>query len=236
MSQNLRDVLRRGPECPPIELLIESLESERDSKIRLHASTCPACRAEIALYQGFEAPVEPEEREAVDFIVRRLHQNTAKSKKPSLLERLLSPLRWSPGLGAWAMAAAVVVLSVGLVSQWRTRQAEPVAETEAGKVLRSGTIRIETPLEDVASVPGEIRWEPVAGAASYDVTLSEVDRTVIFHGSFTTNVLVVTGPFSKLIVPGKKVFLTVSARDAGGNELAASGRTAIQMEIQSQTR
>ena len=136
----------------------------------------------------------------------------------------MSPVR----LGGFALAAAAVILSVGLASQWRTRHLEPVGETG---VTRSATIRVETPLDHLAAAPAEIRWQAVEGAGAYEILIAEVDRTVVFHKNFTTPVLPVPLELGSLLVPGKSLTLKITARDAAGKELATSGPLSLRVEL-----
>ena len=57
----------------------------------------------------------------------------------------------------WLVSGGVAVLSIGLISQWRGRQVEPVAESDAPRVMRSRTVQITTPLEELKQAPAEIR-------------------------------------------------------------------------------
>ena len=101
-------------------------------------------------------------------------------------------------------------------------------------MTRSALIRGVEPEGEVAEFPAQIRWEAVAGAASYEVSLMEVDRTVIFHNSFTTPVLEVPVNIRRLVVPGKMVVLSIRATDANGVELAQSGQKKIRVRLSAQ--
>jgi hypothetical protein len=84
-----------------------------------------------------------------------------------------------------------------------------------------------SPKGEVAAFPDRITWDAVPGATEYKVTLSEVDRTVIFDKTFTSNVLELTDEERKLLLPRKTVLLLISASDAAGNEIARSGTTRV---------
>ncbi|MCU1329377.1 MAG: hypothetical protein JWN34_4747 [Bryobacterales bacterium] len=150
--------------------------------------------------------------------------------EPSIWSRLVGAWSLSPSLGGLALAAAAVVLAVGLASQWRDRGSDPVSETQ-GAVLRSTTIRVQTRLENLTSAPAEIRWEPVDGAAVYEVSVAEVDRSEIFHKTFTAPVLLVPADLARLLVPGKTLSFRVTARDASGKEVASSGPLSLRVEL-----
>jgi len=215
VSDLLRQALRRGPDCPPLEALLAGGQAE-------HVSGCAGCQAELALFASFEAPLpaNESERQAIPVIVNRLRP------KPFLARFFGSRAR----LGGLALAAAAVILALGLASQWRTGRLEPVPET-AVPVYRSPVIRVTPPLEDLSRPPAEIRWDAVKGAAVYDVSVAEVDRNIIFNDSLTNPVLSVPASLSKLIVPGKTLSFRVSARDSAGRELASSGSVTLRVRI-----
>jgi hypothetical protein len=222
MNGNLKDALRRGPGCPPMEELLEGGKSAAS-----HAETCPGCQAELTLYGSFETPPSKDELEAVAFIEARLKPVA----QPSLWSRLVGARSFSPsGLGGLVLAAAAVIFAVGVASQWRDRRSDTVSESQ-GAVLRSTTIRVLTPLENLTSAPAEIRWVPVDGAALYEVSVAEVDRSVIFHKTFTAPVLSVPADLATLLVPGKTLSFRVTARDASGKELASSGPLSLRVEL-----
>ena len=102
----------------------------------------------------------------------------------------------------------------------------PVLSPDAASapgVLRSRAVTLVAPVDDVERAPTELRWEPVPGAASYAVTMTEVDRTEVWRAE-------VKGPQAPLpaavrarIVPGKPFQWQVEARDASGAVVAGSG-------------
>ena len=251
MNNGFRQALRHDGDCPPPEELIEAVEHSATSSgqglgheaIVAHAKTCPACQTELALFREFETgAVKPDEREAVDFIVRRLR---GEADAPVVHARPPAPSLWVPSIwgrlagyltpvrmGGFAVAMAALLLTFGVSTQWRLRQAltERGAGSAAGtEIMRSETIRGIVPTGEVAEFPAEIRWNAVAGAAEYDVTLLEVDQNVIFHKTFTTPVLLVPSGVRKLIVQGKTVLLQITAADASGRPVARSGSTRIHV-------
>jgi hypothetical protein len=230
MSMDLREALRHGEDCPAPQVMIEAMEHGGAGRelIAPHVEKCPACQTELAMFRGFEtSEVRSDEKEAVDFIVRRLRGEREPEPAITFWQGLvgwLTPVR----MGGFSLAAAAVLLTVGLNSQFQTRRGvtEPLPESS---VTRSALIRGVEPEGEVAEFPRQIRWEAVAGAVSYEVTLTEVDRTVIFHNSFTTPVLEVPAGIRTLVVPGKMVILSIRATDANGIELAQSGQKKIQV-------
>jgi hypothetical protein len=233
MSQNMREALRHGDDCPTVEILIEAMEHGAAGRpaIASHVEKCPACQTELAMFRGFEAgKVRADEREAVDSIVRRLRRETEPGPAVTFWPRILgwlTPVR----MGGLALVAAAILLTVGLSTQWQTRRGVSDSLPESG-VTRSAAIRGISPQGEVAAFPEQIRWEPVPGAVEYDVTLSEVDRNVIFHKTFTTPALEVPTDIRRIIVPGKTVLLLISARNAAGLEMARSGMIRIVVQHQ----
>ena len=163
-----------------------------------------------------------DELEAVRFIVGRL--NAPAAREP-FWRRLFSP-RW---LGGMALAAAALLVAVGLSSQWRPGHTS-APSTEDG-TLRSATVRITSPTGDLSHLPPAIEWRPVPGALSYALTLQEVDGTVIFYKSITSSPLTLPEKVNKLIVPGKRILLEVVANDGAGTALARSGQVSMRLKV-----
>ena len=235
MNDEFRKALQHGPDCPPAETLIGVMEHGDPGDragINQHLHSCPACQTELAMYRGFEAgEVSADERSAVDFIVKRLQRPAAiVPSTPSLWQRIFTrqqnffTSRW---MGVAALAMAAVLLTIGLTSQSRTgRVNPPVADDQT---LRTSAVTITSPTGEMNESPGFIEWQPLAGAAEYTVTLSEIDGNVIFHKTFTTSRIHLPEEIRNLIKPGKKVLLEVSAENRTGSEIARSGMVSIRV-------
>ena len=220
MSDSLRQALARRPDCPTLEELIEASAAFEE-----HLGHCHACRAELALFRNFEAgEPAPDERGAVRFIVAQLGQLTAPPARETFWQRLFTP-RW---LGGMALAAAALLVAVGLSSQWRLGHTSAPA-TEDG-ALRSTAVRITSPTGDLNQLPPAIEWRPVPGAVSYAIPCREVDGKVILNTYITSSPLILREPVNKLLVPGKKVLLEVVANDGAGIPLARSGQVGIRLQ------
>lgn len=224
MSGNFRDALRHGEDCPATEVMLEAMEhgAGANQAIAAHVKQCPSCQTELALFRSFESgEVEAGERAAVDYIVRGLRNPQSEPWWRRLLA-LGTPVR----LGGFAVAAAALLLTFGLSTQWQSRRSFPPPGPETG-ALRSSAIVGISPQGEVAAFPSIIRWEPVPGASGYTVSLSEVDRNVIFHKNVTSPELEVPKSMLELMVPGRTVLLTIAATDASGSQIAQSGQIRV---------
>ncbi len=233
IDQTIRKALSHGPDCPPLEQLLEAVENRQaNSKIVQHADSCAACKTEIALYERFsDDSVLTSERSDVAYVVRRLRgvQTPPPSKGlGAWLRALWTSISVRPALaGGFAMVAAAALFFIGLPAPKQIKV--PVAESDA-IVLRSSSIRVSTQLDDLKEFPEEIRWEPVRTANSYDVTLAEVDRTARFHKNVTTPSIHVPEETRTMVVPGRPVVLHIVALDANGREVADSGPLLIHVQ------
>ena len=91
---------------------------------------------------------------------------------------------------------------------------------------------IVSPRGELSESPRSIQWEPVAGASQYTVTVSEIDRTEIFHKKVTYPQLLVPEETRKLLKPGKTALVQVNAEDPEGREIASSGAVRFQVRAQ----
>lgn len=221
-NQTIRQALSHGAECPPLDLLSTHLHAVAGTPERraaeAHLGQCLHCKTEIDLLHQFESgAIRPEEEEDVRWITSRL------AAKPVLTARSESRAWWarlrgaSPGaLSGFAAVAAVAIIAVGL-SQWSAREARQQPVQEFGnEIQRSRTI-------DVIDAPGSFQWKPVAGAAQYELTVREIDGTVIFHNLFTVAASPYPPQVVKTITTGKLLLWEVVARDAGRGKIASSG-------------
>ncbi len=235
MSKDFRDALRHSGDCPPVEALIDVMEKGAAGDragFRKHVSACAACQTELALYREFEAgEVRNDERADVAFIVDRLRGIPKKeSRRTRGFWQGVWPFQWGvpTWMGATAVAIAVILLTVGVVSQWRGQQRHPLSDDEA---IRSVAITITSPRGDVKESPHSIEWQPVSGASEYTVTLREVDHTLMFHNKVTSPRLLLPEERRTLLRPGKTVLVQVSASDAAGREIATSGAVSFRVDI-----
>jgi hypothetical protein len=232
MSQDaLRQSLHRGPACPELDVLF-SLAEKPDTvaaSLQSHIAGCAACQTELSLYREFVEPQwRPGEHAAVDQIVSGLVIPLPKpsdAPKAHWWQSFPKPV-W---LGSAALACAALLLTVGITVQRNSNPAFPSRVRSEGDVTRSPALSITSPVGDLAQVPKTIEWAPVPGAATYVVTISEVDRNQIFYRTVTTRSLPLPAATATLISPGKTVFLEVTAKDVTGNRIATSGQQRIRV-------
>lgn len=216
----VRNALGRTGECPELGDLSTAMEMPVESQQRrsaqAHLSQCARCRTELSLLREFESgELRPNEKDAVEAIASRLKAPAA----PRSAARKRAAWLWSaPGfVTALGLAAALIVtINVG----WK-RPVETPAYDE--QTLRSTRLRAIAPIGDVASVPAEFRWTPVKGAARYTLTVTEVDRTVVFRNEYTQTYIPTPEPVRSILQPGKTLQWTVTAEDSSGAELATTG-------------
>ena len=237
MDNEIRQALRRGSDCPEVEILLSALENTADpshSAMSKHAELCAACGAEWSLYQRFESPaLQENEQDAVRHIMARLKAPASADSRTGAKSwwRQLTTPAW---LGGAAVAMAALVLAVGIGSEWRAgREAVSggaATGAESGTV-RAQSVRVLTTLGDVSKAPDSISWAPVSGAATYKVEVREVDRTLSFYKITTTPSLAMPGEAVKLLVPGKTLLVDVFALDARGQVIAESGQLHIRIPL-----
>lgn len=242
MTKTLDEWLRdahRDPEagCPPPEAFLEAeagaLSPEERRALDEHASRCPACAAERDLARLFDAAPQGADvrAEDLDFVVSRLEETSPvrpagpkvvpfpgprRPAAPPVPSRSRSFVRFA--------AAAVLVVAAGL--GYRAFQApEPALPTppEVGGVVRGGEVEAVSPLGEVAEIPGELRWVPTEGAASYRVRLTAVDGAVLWEGMALAPPLEVPAEVAGRLHRAVVYTWTVEALGPTGERLASSG-------------
>lgn len=224
--------LERTPDCIAIERFDESLTAaERD-----HIAHCVRCEAEMALWQQLKAG-EPaaDEGAAVQWIAaetRRRLKAPADDRKP---------VGWSEWIGSFrprtlALAATLLVgAALGYVT-W-AHVVPGITEPESGaRTYRSGGIQLIAPTGDVAAPPAELRWEPVAGAARYEIELREVDGTVVWRGSQAETHVTLPAGVAAQIVPGRTFLWHVKATTSDGAVLAESETGRFRVRVNAPPR
>jgi len=222
--RTLKGIARPTPECISVDRFGEGLTSvERD-----HIAGCARCQTEAALWNTLDdsAP-RPDEGAAVQWIVkelRRRHQTPA----AAAISAGIGPWR------SWRLVSAIgatiaLVLTVGYV----TRDREPAVSGSGGAMrnYRSAQLELRSPIGDQSAVPLQLEWMAFPGAVGYDVSILEVDRTVLWSGSATGSRLALPSSVRTRLVPGKTMLWEVAARDGSGKPVAVSGMRSFRVIV-----
>jgi hypothetical protein len=212
---SLRAVIGPTEACVPIDHFGALSEAEQQ-----HVSQCAHCEAELALWQEFEAQI-PADREgaAVNWIAAEVGRRRGTNAVPA---SLATRFRWF-GLPGFAVAAATLALVAGLAYAVRDREPALKAPT-ASEIYRGTEITGLSPVGNVYQVPDlALKWSSLPGADRYDVSVLEVDGTVLWHTSTSNPEAVLPRDVVSKLVPGKSVTWEVTARDRSGALIAASG-------------
>jgi hypothetical protein len=226
--------------CPPPEAFLEeemaSLSPAERRALETHADRCPACAAERDLARLFdaapeEAAVRPED---LSFVVSRLEKaEPVRPVSPNVVpfapprkERKEEAPR-SRSLFRLA-AAAVLVIGAGLGYQAFHAPSSnlpalpaPAAPGSAG-VMRGSEVEAVAPLGEVAEIPRQLRWVPVAGAGSYRLRITAVDGTVLWAGTAPSPPALLPADVAGRLHRAVLYSWTVEALDPSGARLASS--------------
>ena len=208
----LRDAVGMTANCVPIERFGNLTRAEQ-----AHVTACAHCEAELVLYHQFVAnePL-PEEGAAVQWIAAE----TARRRVVAQPD-VRAGWSWFGGRTFAALAAALIMVA-GLGSLLIDRQ--PSIGTAHGDTTYRGTaIRVTQPVGDVTRAPEVLQWQPVPGTARYDVVIREVDGTTMWRGATTGAAVTLPPVVVSQFAPGRSVTWEVTARDASGAVVAASG-------------
>jgi hypothetical protein len=221
--QALRRTIEPTGKCVSVDKLGEPLTpAERD-----HIAGCVRCQAEAALWDSFNvATPRRDEEAAVRGIVeelRRRNQNHQGARAVGTTRRL----SWRP------MAAIAATLALAVTVAYLARDREPnVAGTgRDAQTYRSARVHLRSPVGDQSAIPGQLEWSAVPGAATYNVSVLEVDRTLIWSGSVSDPRIALPAVVTSRFVPGKTVLWEVAAQDASGRPLAVSGVESFRVVV-----
>lgn len=216
----LRESLAPGRDCIPVEKLEACLDSI-PADLAAHLGSCAHCQCELSLLRSFMREPDGEEAAAVQAVAKRLRVPEV-GPTPLPWWKGLLQLRWfSPA----AVAAAAMLIAVAAGLEWRHSGAPrlTVPNQPEAEVLRSGSISGIAPEGDLTEVPSRIRWQPVAGAARYQVQLLEVDHTELWSTVIAESQVEIPPAVQAKIVPAKTLLLQVTALNGAGAKLAESG-------------
>ncbi len=220
------DVFRGEGECLTPEQLEQYIEGKLPGQAE-HVEHCTVCAHEAASLREFlMAEARPEEAKDLAWMEAQLAAPKAeaqpKHREPWFLNWFASPApRWAFGL------AAVLVVIAGSL-QLRKMASVQVGGGEAA-VYRSTGVKTLAPAGDLEKAPAEFTWQAQTGAASYEVRVLEVDRTVAWSARTSDTKLTADAAVAGLMKPGKTLYWQVAALDAKGGTLAESAPERIRV-------
>ena len=224
------EFFERTPEClDPLameRLLDRRMAGEEESATRAHLDACDRCASELLLFEQFRrAEVRPEEMPNIEWIERRL----ANPREP---ERISWWNRWLslPPVPRWAFSLAAVLFV--LAASWQLRQSvRPQLDVDGGgaAVYRAEKVDLIEPLGDLAAVPAQLSWNPVAGAVIYHVSVFEVDGSKVWSQETTGTKIEIPSDLASRFLPRKTLLWQVIARNAGGRQVADSARESFRV-------
>ena len=224
---NVREALQYKPEC----LSIEELESLLDgSKAHPHLETCPRCRAELAMLRSFESDVPvPGEGAAVAWITAQLEQRAGEIKHPGRAGRAANKTSWLTqlvaGRGRWLVPATALVVMVVVGYAVLHRPQEPDLRASSGNgpvVYRTQELQVIEPVGEVPSGPETLRWQVFPGASGYQVSVMEIDQTILWHAQTHDQSLTIPVAVRDKMFPGKPLLWRVEAVNSQGRVVASS--------------
>jgi hypothetical protein len=232
---NLKRMFGAGPGCLRVEqlsgLVDGSLDAAGTALAHDHVSRCAYCRNELALLNEFRsAQPRADEVASLEWMGSELDRRMAGAFKQS--ERRKGPSLSSVKLGdffsifSWrgfALAAASLMVAA-IVGNYYWRPAGPgrPVVTRGSEVWRSSQVIVLTPIGDVEKAPSELKWQPINGAARYQVRLLEVDRSEIWRAESGVPEQTLPVELRAKMVPGRTFLWEVSAFDRAGRKVAGS--------------
>ncbi len=224
--------------CPPPESFLEEeaegLSPEERRALDEHAERCPACAAERDLARLFDAaPEDADVRpEDLDFVVSRL-QEAAPAQKPNEVINVVPfpgprPAAEAPRSRSVSRpilrfaAAAMLVIGLGLGYRAFQSSGPELPDPGTGGVTRGSEVEAVAPVGEVAEIPTELRWVVVDGAASYKVSITAVDGSVLWEGAVPAPPARVPADVSGRLHRAVVYTWTVEALDRSGARLASS--------------
>lgn len=221
----LKAALSPTPECLAPERFGETLEAREQA----HVDSCARCQGELALWREFDesSPIEGEGA-AVQWIVAELaRRNAAPAENPGGIRgwwtaRFLRP---------WAAAMATVALAVGVGYFVWDREPAVRSQTGSAPIYRSGQVRAVSPIGDVPTAPTALEWIAVDQAISYDIEVTEVDRTRLLRATSPVPRFELPRSLVEQLVPGKTVLWEVRARNASHEVVGESGPQQVRVRV-----
>lgn len=222
--QTLKRTTAWTGECVSVDRLGQLLTpAERD-----HIAGCARCQSEVALWDSFNlATPRRDEEAAVRGIVEELTRRNQDHQGASAAAGTARWLAWRP----MSALAATLALAVSVGYLLRDREPDVAGTGGAAQTYRSAQVQLRSPVGDQSALPRQLEWSAVPGAATYDVSVLEVDRTLIWSGSAPDPRIALPSEVTSRLVPGKTVLWEVAAKDASGKPLAVSGVESFRVVV-----
>jgi hypothetical protein len=221
VREQWRAALAPAAGCVSLERLAETLTDEE----REHVARCPRCEAEAALFAAADRPAETErESDDVQWIASELRRRTVTPSKVKVFPARTS--RW----GLSSLAAAAVLLMVVGIGVWSGKREPSLSQPSGGELYRSARLAAIAPVGDLQAPPAELRWASLPGATNYDVTVREVDHTLLWSAETSASHVQLPQSVLARIVPGKTLVWEVTAR-RGGEAVASSGAQPFRWSV-----
>lgn len=233
-GRELKAALGPTSACPPIEQLGQYADavlpgSER-SALESHILRCSNCQSELALLRQFtDVAVRPEEERSIAWITAKLQSRAQEIYAPVSATRTARTPWWRVIFTPPALSRAALVVGCLFIvisgSLYLRRGSAPVLNTvldSGSEVVRSNAVPLISPKGDLTMRPDSLQWQAVPGAARYQVSIMEVDRTELWKTEATAVSVEIPGAVRARIQPAKSLLWQVIALDAAGKRLGAS--------------
>lgn len=238
-----RTALGPGTDCPPIEDL-ERLTSEQPPapNVAKHLESCSYCRTELQMLHAFQAAEASSASREVERVKELLQARAKEIVRQACVTQ--TPASWSRTafsarrLAQASFAMAAILVAAVVVIQFRPIKDRPLPDTtQTGQeVLRSGGFAVLSPVGDLQTQPGEIRWEKVPNAANYRVRVLEVDGSELWKAETAADHIDLPPAIRSRIVPAKTLLCEVSAFDASVKKIGETGQVRFRLLQHSDSR
>lgn len=213
----------------------DSLEEEDHSAVAEHLMQCALCRTELAMIDRFmDAELSQEEEKDVDWIVERLQlpgsehafeKNHASWRQEAGSRRRL----WSGFEKFGAIAAALLVVVAG--SLYFGTTGLDLGDTRPPGDVERAVLELLDPSGEQTAPPRFLEWREVPGAASYSVSLLEVDHSELWKGQSVSTRVALPEEIQKRMIPGRRFLWRVTARAGDDRELLSSEFGSFTMTV-----
>jgi len=222
-ERSLATAYATSPGCPQPEVFVaaawDALDADERRLLERHLEDCPACAAERELARSFESPIGNDAPDPdVEWVVAELAR-----------ARLAPAARRGRFDWGWASAAAVVLLAAGGYVALREGPPPLAPPSARPVVLRGADIELIAPRGDIATVPVELRFAAIAGAARYQVKILGVDDGVLWEQAVPSPPATIPAIVRDTLAEAVVYRFQVEAFDANGARLAVSATASFRV-------